>query len=88
MHGVGEYLAFASVVAIIAHSLVRWFAVACLTGAALCSFLTLFFEAWAVGFRVNIAWFPPMFVIGALLALPLFCVIGLPFRAIRASRLP
>jgi hypothetical protein len=87
-HGVGAYLAVVAVVALVVHSFIRRFGVSCLAGAVLSSVLNLVHEAWLVGFKVNLGWGPPLFIVGVLLALPVCLVVGLPFLAIRASRRP
>src|SRR5262249_53672952 len=73
----------AAAIGVVLHSFSRRFGVCCLGGAALCSALHLFYEAWSAGFRVNLGWGPPMFVLGFVVALPVCLVVGLPFRFAR-----
>ena len=43
-------------------------------------------EAWLADWQVNIGWGPPMFVVGAILALPVCALAGLPFLGLRRLR--
>jgi hypothetical protein len=87
-NGFWAYLALAAAVGVVLHSFSGRFGACCLGGAALCSALKLLIEAWSTGFRVNLAWGPPMFVVGFVIALPVCLVVGFPFRFARWIRQP
>lgn len=82
-HGVPEYVVFVAVVAVVFHLLIRRWLVACPIGAIVCSLANMLHEAWLVNFEVNIAWAPFMFVVGCVLAAPVFAVVGMPFLWLR-----
>lgn len=85
-HGVPEYLLFATLVAFVLHAVSRRYVVCSLGGAAACSVLNLVHEAWLADWQVNPGWGPPMFLAGAVLALPVCCLAGLPFLGLRRLR--
>jgi hypothetical protein len=87
-YGFWTYIALAAAVGVVLHSFSGRFGACCLGGAALCSALSLFVSAWSVGFRVNLGWAPPMFVVGFVVALPACLVVGLPFWFVRWLRNP
>lgn len=87
-YGVGEYFAVVAIAAFVVHLFIRAFGTSCLVGAALCSILNLLHErGWVACFDFNPG-LVPMFIGGAILALPVCAVAGLPFLVVRASRRP
>jgi hypothetical protein len=85
-HGVSEFLLLALIVGAVLHALNRRYVLCTFGSAALCSMLNLVHEAWVANWQVNLGWGPPMFVIGALLALPICAVAGIPWLALRRWR--
>ncbi len=87
-YGDGSFLAVVVFVAIVVHVFIRTFATSCLAGAALFSVLNILSERpWVACFDFNPGWVP-MFIGGAILALPVCAIAGLPFLVVRASRRP
>lgn len=85
-HGVAEHLLFVVLVAFALHAVSDRFLVCAVGGAAVCSVLNLVHEAWLADWQVNLGWGSPMFVIGALLALPFCLLAGPPILGLRHRR--
>jgi hypothetical protein len=84
--GVPEYLLVVALVALFLHAMSGRYVACTVGGAAACSVLNLVHEAWLANWRVNLGWGPPMFVVGAVLALPVCALAGLPFLGLRRRR--
>ena len=63
-YGFGAYLMFVAAMAVVLHLLSRRLLVVSFVGAVLCSVLQLYYGAWVVNFRVNVAWAPAVLVVG------------------------
>ena len=85
-HGVLEFLLFALLVASALHAISRRYVLCTIGGAVLCSVLNLVHEAWLADWQVNLAWGPPMFFVGAFLALPVCALAGIPWLVLRLRR--
>lgn len=85
-HGVYEYLLFVAIVAFALPALSRRYLFCKLAGAPLCSALNLIHKSWLANWQVNLAWAPPMFLIGCLFALPVCVVAGLPWLIVMRGR--
>ncbi len=85
-HGVSEYLLFVALVSLALHSVSGKYVACTLGGAAACSILNLAHEAWLANWQINPGWGPPMFVVGAMLALPVSALAGLPLLGLRHLR--
>lgn len=81
--GVTEYVALAMIAALVANTLCRRPLVVNLAGAATLSVLNMVHEASLVGYNVNPGWAPFMFVLGFVLALPVFAGVGSVFHCWR-----
>lgn len=81
--GIWGYIAFAATMAIVSHVLVKRFVLACLGGAALSPILCMIFEAWITGSAIKPGWALPMFVLGGIIALPVFLFVGWLFVIFR-----
>ncbi len=82
-NGIPEYLLFVALIAAVMHSVSRRYGLCIVVASVTTSGLSLLHEAWLVNWQVNLGWGPPMLVIGALLAIPVAAVTGLPFFLIR-----
>jgi hypothetical protein len=78
-----SYLVFAAIAAVLFHILWRNYFRAVVAITAFCPIANLVHEAWKVDWKVNLAWAPFEFTVGAIMAFPIAVAIGIPIYAVR-----
>jgi hypothetical protein len=86
MHGVLEYLVASLLVSLAVHAVVHRYLIGIVAAPPVCSVLNLFDEAWVADWQVNLAWGPPMLIIGWLLATPTAVLTGLPWLVLEVRK--
>jgi hypothetical protein len=85
-HGISEYLALFGLVAFVLHAIGRRYWKCTILATFACSIINMAHEAWVADWKVNPGWAPSMLFIGALVALPICALAGLPSLAMRRWR--
>lgn len=85
-HGFWEYLIFAGLIGVLFHAATGRFAIGAFSAAAASSVLNAIHEAWVADWQVNPGWLLPTLLVGALVALPVCAIAGLPVLVIRRWR--
>lgn len=82
---VANYVAFVAVTGLGFHTLIRNFAAASIVTASIGALGNLAYETWLVNFRVNPGGVVPLLILGAVVALPVSFLVGIPQLVWRRS---